>query len=87
MELTIEQEAMTADELQVDFRVHPTGCVVTQKKRQQTIHIKKRQEDQIVANSLLDTIKFPKSEAEMSVDAWGKHVKIYLEGKAVLDDG
>ena len=76
----------TADELIDYFKAHPTGDIITQKKRRIAIQQTQCQEDPIVADSLLDLAKFPKSEAMMGKDGRGKHVKIYLDGMIVFDD-
>ena len=68
------------------FKAHPTGDIVTQKKRRIAIQVTQREEDQIIADRLLDKVKFPKSEAMMGKDVFGKHVKIYLDGPTVFDD-
>ena len=80
-------DEQTAVELVDYFKAHPTGDIVTQKKRRMAIHVTQREEDQIIADSLLDKVRFPNSEAMMGKDVWGKHVKIYLDGREVFDDG
>ena len=49
---------LTADELTSYFDTHPTGDIVTQKRRRMAIQQTKREEAQVVADSLLDLVKY-----------------------------
>jgi len=77
----------TSVELEAWCDANPIGCVVAQKTRQRVIAEKLATEKQAVADTFLNIKDYPKSEAGFGSDACGEHVKIYLTGKAVLNDG
>ena len=85
--IAIEHSDKTSSELDTWCKAKPTGDIVGKKIRQREIKSKLQNEKQTIAETFLNTRDYPKCEAGCGRDVFGEFVKIYLDGREVVDDG